>query len=338
MRLRYVRLKRQAEKPVAADPAAVGNEKQELHDLVEEVPIVRRTDICDPAFRAHFSVSKHLELYSIEQRKTFDRLLAIPMRFLIIPLALIVSTSALFGQPNRTGSKPEAVKAGGQLFRAACSGCHGATGGGGRGPNIRDGRLVRRMSSEQLFDSIKTGVPGTDMPAFPMADEKTWAVVAFVRSLSAPAIEANVPGDEPAGDKIFFGKGGCSGCHAVRGRGGFLGPDLSNAGTQRSIGQLRESVLDPSARLTEGFQGVDVVLKSGGRISGVAKNYTNYAMQVLDRNGEMHLLDKKDVQEITLHRKSLMPGDYSTRLTAAELQDLLAYLSRQAMRNERRVQ
>lgn len=234
--------------------------------------------------------------------------------------------------------KPEAVEAGGQFFRAACSSCHGATGGGGRGPNIRDGRLVRRMSSEQLFDSIKTGVPGTEMPAFPIADEKIWAVVAFVRSLSAPAMEGNVPGDEAAGSAIFFGKGGCSGCHAVRGVGGSLGPDLSNAGIQRSIGQLRESVLDPSARPTEGFEAVDVVMKSGARISGVAKNYTNYAIQVLDRGGGLHLLEKKDVQEITLHRKSLMPGDYSTKLTPVELQNLLAYLSRQAMRNERRVQ
>ena len=267
------------------------------------------------------------------------------MRIFMILLALSLSTAALVAQPNGAEGKrnplegkPEAVEAGGQLFRAACSGCHGATGGGGRGPNIRDGRLVRRMSSVQLFDSIKTGVPGTDMPAFPIADEKVWAVVAFVRSLSAPAIEGKVPGDEAAGNAIFFGKGGCSGCHTVRGRGGSLGPDLSNAGAQRSIGQLRESVLDPSARPTEGFQGVDVVMKSGTRISGVAKNYTNYAIQVLDRNGEMHLLEKKDVQEIALHGKSLMPGDYSTKLAPGELQDLMAYLSRQAMRNERRVQ
>ena len=267
------------------------------------------------------------------------------MRILTIPLALILSAPALIAQPNRREGKrnpmegkPEAVESGGLLFSAACSGCHGATGGGGRGPNIRDGRLVRRMSSEQLFDSVKTGVPGTEMPAFPIADEKIWAVVAFVRSLSAPAIEGNVPGDASAGDAIFFGKGGCSGCHAVRGRGGFLGPDLSNAGTQRSIGQLRESVLDPNARPTEGFQGVDVVMKSGTRISGVAKDNTNYAIQVLDRTGEMHLLDKKDVQEVTVHRSSMMPGDYSTRLSPMELQDLMAYLSRQAMRNERRAQ
>jgi len=250
------------------------------------------------------------------------------MRTFIILMALILSNTTLNGQPAEEG---------GQIFRSACSGCHGATGGGGRGPNIRDGRLVRRMSREQLFESIKTGVPGTEMPGFPIGDEKIRAVVAFVRSLSAPAIEAKVPGDEAAGNAIFFGKGGCSECHSIRGRGGLLGPDLSNAGAQRSIGQLRESVLEPSARPTEGFQGVDVVTKSGARISGAAKNYTNYSIQVLDRDGQMHLLDKKDVQEIALHTKSLMPGDYSTKLSEGELQDLMAYLSRQGMRSERRV-
>ncbi|MEO8129932.1 MAG: c-type cytochrome [Bryobacteraceae bacterium] len=249
------------------------------------------------------------------------------MRIFILPMALFLTSAALTAQRLEDGA---------QIFRSACSGCHGATGGGGRGPNIRDGRLVRRMSREQLFDSIKTGVPGTDMPAFPIGDEKIHAVVAFVKSLSAPAIEANVPGDEAAGNAIFFGKGGCSGCHSIRGRGGLLGPDLSNAGSQRSIGQLRESVLEPSARPTEGFQGVDVVMKTGERISGAAKNYTNYSIQILDRNGQLHLLDKKDVREITLHQKSLMPGDYSARLSETELQDLMAYLSRQGMRTERR--
>ena len=51
---------------------------------------------------------------------TFDTLSAVPMRIFIIPLALTVSTAALFGQPNRTEGKrnplqgkPEAEAAGG---------------------------------------------------------------------------------------------------------------------------------------------------------------------------------------------------------------------------------
>ena len=36
---------------------------------------------------------------------TFDTLSAVPMRIFIIPPAPIVSTAALFGQPNRTEGK-----------------------------------------------------------------------------------------------------------------------------------------------------------------------------------------------------------------------------------------
>src|SRR4051812_21033675 len=87
------------------------------------------------------------------------------------------------------------VAAGEKVFEAACSGCHGKTGEGGRGPNLSDGKLVRRLNDQRLFGAIKSGVPGSDMPAFPIGDEKIWQIVSFLRSLSSPAIAANAPGD-----------------------------------------------------------------------------------------------------------------------------------------------
>ena len=54
---------------------------------------------------------------------------------------------------------------------------------------------------------------------------ETWQVVAFVRSLTAPAIENVAPGNPSAGQELFWGKAGCTGCHAIQGRGGKLGPD-----------------------------------------------------------------------------------------------------------------
>ena len=53
---------------------------------------------------------------------------------------------------------------------------------------------------------------------------------------------------------------------------------------------------------------------------------------MLDAAGELHLLMKKDLRAVTFSKKSLMPSDYKTRLNAAELEDLLAFLSRQAGR------
>ncbi len=235
--------------------------------------------------------------------------------------------------PNPLAGKPEAVEAGKKLFAGACSACHGKDGeGGGRGPNLADGQRIRRQSDQRVFASIQKGVPGADMPPFPLPDESLWQLVAYVRSLSAPAIESKIAGDPQAGGALFFGKAGCSSCHMVQGRGGFLGPDLSDAGMSRSGRQLREAVLEPNARLTEGFQGVTVTTRAGAKISGVAKNNTNYSIQILDAQGELHLLQKKDLREVVFHKNSLMPGDYGRRLAPEEIENVLAFLSRQSLR------
>src|SRR5947208_10401850 len=92
-----------------------------------------------------------------------------------------------------------AVDAGRELFEGACSACHGPNGEGGHGPSLVDGWQVRRASDQALFDSIKAGVPGTDMPPSPLPDEKIRLLVTFVGSLGRRAIASDVNGDDAAG-------------------------------------------------------------------------------------------------------------------------------------------
>src|SRR3989442_9849919 len=160
-------------------------------------------------------------------------------------------------------AQPDAVEAGKQLFAGACSACHGPNGEGGHGPSLVDGWQIRRASDEDLFNAIKKGVPGTDMPPSSFPDDKIRLLAAFVRSLSRPAISSAVTGDAAAGREIFFGKGGCSACHMIRGQGGFPGPDLSGIGTTRTLRQLRESLLDPSARISPTFRAVTATTSDG---------------------------------------------------------------------------
>ena len=235
------------------------------------------------------------------------------------------------GTPNPFAGNPEAIEAGRQIFVETCSACHGVSGEGGRGPSLV-GRFVRRLSDQQLFSSVQKGVPGTDMPPFPLPDDRIWRVAAFVRDLAAPAFERNVPGNAVAGRELFFGDAGCSACHMIRGQGGYLGPDLSDAGSQRTFGQLREALLDPSARIAEGFEAVLFTALSGRRIRGVAKYRTNYTMRVLDEIGNMHAIRGKAVERVQMAGKSWMPSDYGSRLTAGQIQDLLAFISRQSIR------
>ena len=234
---------------------------------------------------------------------------------------------------NPVAGKPEAVSAGRKLFLEGCSGCHGAEAEGGRGPNLARGDRVRRLTNRQLFGTIRDGVKGGDMPPSHLPDDQVWQILAYLRDLTATAFENSVPGDIRVGGELFSGKAGCSGCHSIRGRGGFLGPDLSNIGRTRSFLQLRESLLDPDAQITEGYRGVTVTTNAGGKIAGVARDNTNYAIDILDAQGNLHLLLKQNLREVVFQKSSLMPHDYANRLSAPETQNVLAFLSRQSMRD-----
>ncbi len=227
---------------------------------------------------------------------------------------------------------PDAITQGQTLFVTVCSGCHGPNGEGGRGPNLIDSSDARRASNRELFNLIQKGIPGTDMPPFALPDEQIWKLAAFVRNLSASAYDQPLPGDPDAGREVFFGKGGCTKCHMIRGQGGLLGPDLSDAGANSKQIQIREAIVEPNKRITEGYAPVVVKLKDGSEIRGVAKNYSNYTMQVLDMAGKLRLLDKAGVASVVFRAKSWMPDDYGKRLTAAEIDNLVSFLSRQVIR------
>lgn len=262
--------------------------------------------------------------------------------------ACFLAASLLQGQTPqkrnaRPGSNPlsgnsKAVEAGQALFRQLCSGCHGAHGEGGqgegRGPNLMNSWEVRRATDARLAGFIHNGVPGSAMPAFALPNRQIWELAAFVRSLNSPAIGVPVPGDPATGRALFFGKGRCADCHMIRGRGGFLGPDLSNAGATERLDELRRGILNPDSLSREGYWPVILKTADGRSIDAVAKNYSNWSIQVLDKNGNLHLLRGAAMKRVVFKSGSWMPGDYSKRLTPQEIQDLLAFLSRQSARPE----
>jgi putative heme-binding domain-containing protein len=225
------------------------------------------------------------------------------------------------------------------LFRANCSPCHGlGARGGARGPDLTSGRWTHGGSDAEIFRTISSGVPGTQMPANGFEDSETWAIVAYLRSL-APARAVKLDGDPAKGERIFAGAGGCATCHMVNGRGGLLGPDLSRVGAARSEEYLVESIRQPDKELSDGmldpnnhyglplvYDTVTVVLRDGERVVGVAKNEDTFSVQLLDVKQELRLFEKKDVQEVRHERTSLMPAYTEKMIGESELKDLVAYL------------
>jgi putative heme-binding domain-containing protein len=229
---------------------------------------------------------------------------------------------------------PKAIEAGNRLFGESCSVCHAIDGrGGARGPDLTRGLVVNRGSDEEVAKVIRQGVPNSSMPPFALPADEIHQLVAFIRSLSTKAVQLSVPGDQDSGKLIFFGKGRCSACHMIRGQGGLLGPDLSNLGSERTLEEIRLSVISPSLREDARYRAVTVMTQKGEKITGTVRNRDNFSLQLMDAEGALHFFLSSELREVALEEKSAMPDNYEKLLGAAELQDLLAFLSRQTVAN-----
>ncbi len=274
-------------------------------------------------------------------RERFERQRSIPIGLLICGLFCLLSASST-AAPEQGGDKSakvknpfgrdkEAIEAGQQHFQAGCAFCHGTRGAGGRGPFLSESNRVRSLSDEKLFDLLRHGIPGTPMPPSSLDDTRMWQLVAFLRSLHFTASQENVPGDPGSGKALFSGSG-CSSCHMLKGLGGLVGPDLSDIGGSRSLEKLREAIVKPDASVVPGFRSISVHTRGGQQLSGVARNHSNYSIQMIDLKGDLHLFLREELEKVSYQPGSIMPV---APLSQDELQNLLAFLSRQVLSSKK---
>ena len=87
-----------------------------------------------------------------------------------------------------------------------------------------------------------------------------------------------------------------------------------------------ESILQPSKEIAPEYEAVIVATKDGHVITGLRVNETNFSIQLHEENGRFHSLLKRDLDEVKVMAKSLMPENFSEVLTVKELHDLFAFL------------
>ena len=271
----------------------------------------------------------------------------------VVPFALFIAATVYAqdrqvrgANPNPFAGNPQAVAEGQELYNRTCTVCHGYDGTPGeQGPALgASGRRYLRTSDQEIFDAIRKGIPGTLMPGTGLAEADAWKVAAYIRSLRGTAIDAPVQGDIAHGEQIFWGKGACGDCHMVRGRGGLLGPDLSNLAGRRKLYSIRDALTKTEHRVaTDGgrhelslaplntYQAVRVVTRDGKAESGVLINEDSFSLQMLGSDNELHMFARDELRQVVYEPKSLMPTDYDKRLTPEEFQDLLAFLSHLAV-------
>lgn len=237
-------------------------------------------------------------------------------------------TNAGDSQKNiHTAAAPGLAEDGKKTFESVCATCHALDGrGGDRGPNIATRPDVVHMGDAELLGIITTGKPAAGMPPFAyFGDAKLQAVLAHLRALQGKERVTNLPGSAARGRTLFAGKGGCAGCHAVSGAGGFLGPDLSLYGANLSIADIRAAILEPNKNLRP-RKGTVVVTTGGQNFTGLARNEDNFSLQLQTLDGTFHFFQKARLEHVDYLPSSIMPADYGTKLSAPEVDDLISYL------------
>jgi cytochrome c oxidase cbb3-type subunit III len=217
--------------------------------------------------------------------------------------------------------------AGKQVFVTTCAACHGLDGAGGEhGPDIAHRQEIQHLTDKALLQIVRNGVPGTAMPAFgSLGSAQIQAVVQYLRTLQGQTT-AKLPGDPTRGQVLFFGRPGCSDCHMTNGKGGFMGPDLSSYANTLSVDDIRSAITDPNKNLDPRRRAVIVTTQDGQTLTGIARNEDNFSVQLQTTDGALHLLAKSELESIEYQSHSLMPGDYGSRLSRQELDDLVSYL------------
>jgi len=218
-------------------------------------------------------------------------------------------------------STPDPLK----LYGQRCAACHGDDASGSdRGPTLTRSRRLRSRSLGEIHDIIQKGTPA-GMPPFPLPEDQLQALAAFVRSINASAFDVPPEGDIAAGERFFFGKGGCASCHTARGRGKSLGPDLSNAGRQFTLPELTRKLKDPNAQVSESYATVSVRLRDGSTVHGFARKETLHSIELQTLEGRLLVLANGEYEITGRQKTSAMPP-----LNAApqEERNLIAFLSR----------
>ena len=225
---------------------------------------------------------------------------------------------------NPLEGNADAIRAGMGLFRARCADCHGMDAHGVRAPDIT---LVwaSGRTDDGLFKIIRSGIPGTEMPAQPrLFEHETWQLLAYLRTLAAPAPADPPRGNAENGQKIF--RTMCANCHRANGAGGRLGPDLSRIGSARSRDMLVRRIRGSVEGFGAGFAPVTLTPQNGPPIFGVKKNEDLFSVQIMDASERIQGYEKDKMKAVENGTRSAMPSFSSNRLSDADLDDVLRYL------------
>lgn len=159
---------------------------------------------------------------------------------------------------------------------------------------------------------------------YPKGPGKNWKL-----ETALPLLEGGLANRNFEQGKNMYNAITCNRCHAMRGEGGSIGPDLTQLGTRFSAKDMLESIIDPNKTISDQYAATHFTLKNGqtmvGRLTNEDAN-TYYISQNPYEPETVVKIPKKNVVSHKYSPVSIMYGNLINSLSEEELKDLMAYL------------
>jgi putative membrane-bound dehydrogenase-like protein len=117
----------------------------------------------------------------------------------------------------------------------------------------------------------------------------------------------------------------CQTCHAFRGVGQNVGPDLSSVGG-RPRALLVSDLLDPSREVAPDHVGFVLATQDGQVLTGLIVEETPHGVRLRQAGGQEVTVPRAEVAELRPTGQSLMPAGFEQSLAPQDVADLLEYL------------
>ena len=216
-------------------------------------------------------------------------------------------------------------------------------------PNPQDKTHASVMTVESqgapLFLTVTARTPGNNRSfslgaSYRLANEKIehpierdrllvpWAPVISDAAIAAPMAVPDLSGGDPArGQALFSGdQARCAQCHAFRGQGVKVGPDLTDI-ARKSRAEIYRDIATPSAAIDPDYTSYTVATRDGRVVVGVVRAEGADAIRVTDTNAHETIVRRGEIQELRPSATSIMPPGLASALGDAAVRDVIAFLT-----------
>ncbi len=194
-----------------------------------------------------------------------------PIRLFAPLAALLAAVLVITG----CGTSSPDIARGRVLFTTKCGICHTLAQAGTSatvGPNLDDAFAAAREAGgfdaatvegivKNQIDNPRpsNGNPAASMPAHTAEGKDADDIAAYVGKYAGVpgAAPPKIAGGEGGAGEQVFANNGCGGCHtlAAANAGGTTGPDFDEVLPGQSEAEIEESIVDPEAKIAEGYKG-----------------------------------------------------------------------------------